>query len=55
MNNPFHLPDWAKLLITVAVLALCFFAFGSLGSYIEQVPQPAPDGTFAVPAASGAQ
>lgn len=30
MKNKPNLPSWAKLLITAAVLALCFFAFVSL-------------------------
>ena len=51
MKNKPNLPSWAKLLITAAVLALCFFAFVSLNQYVQRVPQPAPDTTFsAMPA-----
>lgn len=51
MKNKSNLPSWAKLLITAAVLALCFFAFVSLNQYVQRVPQPAPDTTFsAMPA-----
>lgn len=51
MKQKPKLPSWAKLLITVLVLALCFFAFIAIDHYIQLVPQPAPDSSFgAMPA-----